>query len=282
MINTENINEEKHKQIYAFSSNGQAPYYRIKVKTDGVELSYKDEKGTKIANTLEEKQKILFVMRNMDEQGFAKMIEENKEISEFVASFGGSMKLLVERIRNKKEQDNVVDNLMSELDSEEIKEVPKFDNSPSVFTTQRLKSLIEDQGEDYYASFCSNPSATMRSLNFSELVDEFVENYLVGKLSSMIGNFVDEVSIVQGDVSKISDSTANLYKQFDDLLPNVRRNLGQLFINPMDNVAAIPDEYIDNVMVFISNAGHEYLESVSQSVSVNVSEENNNNVTLGG
>lgn len=274
--------ERTRRKMMVFSKTGNMPYYRIEVKPNNIELSYKDENGTRIANTFEDKQGLLFIMRNIDEQGFTRMVEDNKEIAEYVASFGGTMKIFVDRLRNKKIRDDEVVNLMSELDSEEIKKVPKFDNSPSVFTTQRLKSLIEEQGEDYYASFCSNPWATMKSLNFYDLVEEFVEEYLVGKLSSMIGDFVDEVSVAQGDINKIGDSRGYLYRQFEDLLPDMRRNLSQLFINPMDDVQAMPDEYIDVVMGFISNAGYEYLESISQSVSENIFEEKNNNIGLVG
>lgn len=263
--------ECKFSTKYVFTLDWQTLYCNIEVKKDGIELSCEDQDGIRVANSLDDQKDLLFLMRSIDEQGFSIMLEENKEISDFIATFGGSMKLLVDRINNKGIGTFGADNLMG-----------KWDNVSNIFSTQSLKDLIKNQGEEYYAGFCENPSETMRIINFYNNIEEFVEVYLVGKLSSMGKNYVEEVTYAQGDDSVMSDCTAYLYKQFEVLLLNARRKLSKLFVNPMGDVAVTPDDYINNIMLFIYNEGYRYLESISKSNSENISNATNNRVVFGG
>ena len=140
------------------------------------------------------------------------------------------------------------------------------DDEDLVLTADKVKMMLTSRAQEYYASFGSNPMAIMNSMNFNARVDYLVDNYFAPRVSYIIGEYVEELSNVNGDIDKIDQATDNLYDSYEELVEHLREYLVPFFAAPPSGSGVQRDIYIDDFLEELNDKGLDYMELINRTV----------------
>lgn len=140
------------------------------------------------------------------------------------------------------------------------------DEEDLILTADKIKRMLTSRAQEYYANFGSNPMAIMNSMNFNARVDYLVDNYFAPRVSYIIGEYVEALSNVNGDVNKIDQATDNLYDSYEELVAHLREYLIPFFATPPAGSGVQRDIYIDGFLEELNDKGLDYMELINRTV----------------
>ena len=166
--------------------------------------------------------------------------------------------------KNKIEQMN--QNQTTKIDKVDSTEELVFDEEDKVLTADKVKGMLINKAREYYSNFGGNPLAIMNSINFSARLDYFVDRYFAPRVSLIIGEYVDALNNINGNVDKINEATEGLYDAYDELVENLREYVRPFFTFPPSGITINREDYIDSFLEELDDKGIDYLELLNKTV----------------
>lgn len=136
----------------------------------------------------------------------------------------------------------------------------------AILTADEVKRMLASKAREYYTSFGGNPNVIMNRINFNDRLDYLVDSYFAPRVSFIIGEYVEALSNVKGDVGKIDQATEGLYCAYDELVENLRGYIKPFFAIPPTGISIDRDTYIDSFLEELDDKGLDYLELINRKV----------------
>ena len=147
----------------------------------------------------------------------------------------------------------------------QFEEEPK-DVEDLILTADNVKTMLTSRAQEYYGSFGSNPMAIMNSMNFNARLDYLVDSYFAPRVSYIIGEYVEALSKVNGDVNKVDEATENLCESYEELVEHLREYVIPFFATPPAGSGVQRDRYIDSFLEELNDRGLDYMELINRTV----------------
>ncbi|MDE6141909.1 MAG: hypothetical protein K2G03_04840, partial [Bacilli bacterium] len=141
-----------------------------------------------------------------------------------------------------------------------------MDEEEVILTADKVKLMFTSKARAYYANFGSNPITIMNNMNFKDRLDYLVDSYFAPRVSYIVGEYVEALSNVNGDVNKINEATEGLYDAYEELVFCLREYIEPFFATPPTGVDVNRDEYIDSFLEELDDRGLDYMEFINKTV----------------
>lgn len=152
------------------------------------------------------------------------------------------------------------------IDKVESTEEPVFDDEEKILTADKVKGMLINKAREYYSNFGGNSLAIMNSINFSARLDYFVDSYFAPRVSLIIGEYVNALNNINGNVDKINEATEGLYDAYDELVENLREYVRPFFTLPSSGITINREDYVDSFLEELDDKGIDYLEFLNKTV----------------